>query len=304
MSSLLESALTWDVSKLTRHHGAAIRFVGLLGGLSGEAATIARRAVPAIFNAVFPDGTRPDETTRPIAILLFDLIALDETLTPTDLEILLLIVGLLMTVGVSPADYLNLVSGLDDVQRRVGSYSHLTWSLDMAETLAIAPVPNDAGREARRQFFLLLVGQAQLFSHRLERQAVLIFRLLCRDYDLDEEALGAITGRETVAIDIEVADLSGKTIGIYSLTEAAATRARVALLEMFPGVRVETNSDTVATTRLITLAKTADIFVFAWRSSSHQAYYCVKDAMADREPIMAAGKGTASILRAVLDSLR
>jgi hypothetical protein len=304
LSLLLERALTWDVSELTRHYAESSRFVGLLGGLSGEAASLARRAVPAIYNAVFPDGTRPDDTTRPIAILLFDLIALDETLTPTDLDLLLLLVELLITTGVSRADYINLVSGLEDVQRRVGSISHLTWSLDMAEALAVSPVPTDAAREARRQFFLLLVGQAQLFAHRLERQAVLPFRLLCRDYGLGDEVLGAIRLREAVATDIGVAELSGKTIAIYSLVEAAAARARLALLEMFPGVRVETNADTVATARLISLAKTADIFVFAWKSSSHQAYYCVKDAMGDREPIMAAGKGTASLLRAVLDSLR
>jgi hypothetical protein len=70
---------------------------------------------------------------------------------------------------------------------------------------------------------------------------------------------------------------------------------------MFPRVRVETNADQVASARLISLAKAADIFVFAWKSSSHQAYYCVKDAMKPREPILPTGKGTASLVRAVLD---
>jgi len=63
------------------------------------------------------------------------------------------------------------------------------------------------------------------------------------------------------------------------------------------------NSDLVATTQLTNLAKAADLFVFAWKSSSHQAFYCVKDALAGKEPIWAPGKGTASILRAVLDRL-
>ncbi len=63
------------------------------------------------------------------------------------------------------------------------------------------------------------------------------------------------------------------------------------------------NSDLVATAQLTSLAKAADLFVFAWKSSSHQAFYCVKDALAGNDPIWAPGKGTASILRAVLDHL-
>jgi len=51
------------------------------------------------------------------------------------------------------------------------------------------------------------------------------------------------------------------------------------------------------------LATAADMFVFAWKSSSHQAFYCVKDALTKGEPIWVPGKGTASILRAVFEHL-
>ena len=72
---------------------------------------------------------------------------------------------------------------------------------------------------------------------------------------------------------------------------------------MFPGSIVEVNSDLVATDKLRTLARTADMFVFAWKSSSHAAFYCIKEELPTGEPIWAAGKGTASIMRAVLDNL-
>jgi hypothetical protein len=97
-------------------------------------------------------------------------------------------------------------------------------------------------------------------------------------------------------------NLAGKRIGIYTLTEAAGARAKAALKSMYPGCRVEVNSDLVCTAKLASLAEAADLFIFAWKSSSHQAFYCVTDAMAPREPVWAAGKGTASILRAVSDS--
>ena len=92
-------------------------------------------------------------------------------------------------------------------------------------------------------------------------------------------------------------------IGIYTLTEGAGQRAKLILQKYFPGVRVETNNDGVATDRLVSLAKNADLFVFAWKSSKHQAYYCVKDSRKERDIIMPTGKGTASIVKGVLDSL-
>ena len=79
-------------------------------------------------------------------------------------------------------------------------------------------------------------------------------------------------------------------IGIYTLTEAAGARAKAALKELFPTCTIEVNSDTVCTSGLANLARTADFFVFAWRSSSHQAFFCVKDALSGRDPVYAAGK--------------
>ena len=58
----------------------------------------------------------------------------------------------------------------------------------------------------------------------------------------------------------------------------------------------------MSTSALTNLARTADIFVVAWRRSSHQAFYCVKSALGGKDPIYAAGKGTASIVNAVREA--
>jgi hypothetical protein len=110
--------------------------------------------------------------------------------------------------------------------------------------------------------------------------------------------------REGEDVGENLPSLEGKTIGIYTLAHAAGERARKALVEILPTCRIELNSDLVCTSRLASLAKAADLFVFAWKSSSHQAFYCVKDALVGSEPIWAEGKGTASILRAVLENAR
>jgi len=93
-------------------------------------------------------------------------------------------------------------------------------------------------------------------------------------------------------------------IGIYTLTETAAQRARLFLRKLFPKARVEINADMASTDRLKHLATNADIFVFAWKSSKHQAYYAAKDARGSKEMLLPLGKGSASILECVLESLR
>ena len=92
-------------------------------------------------------------------------------------------------------------------------------------------------------------------------------------------------------------------VGIYTLTEQAGQRARQYLRRMFPQARIELNADHVATDKLKGLAASADIFVFAWKSSKHQAYFAAKDARGSKQILHPLGKGSASILDCVLKEI-
>lgn len=295
----------WDASQVRQSSQLAQKFADIIGGLNGDAGAVARTAVPQIYASFFPDDVKASPAARPIASLLFLLIAMDETLSRADLDLLSQLTSLLIEQGLSPGDYVSLVGDLEDVQKRIGSYAYLPWSLDVSEALAILPCPSDDARDARMRLFLQVLGQAAGFAHRLAPADLLPIETLAKDYGVGQEAVTALK-REAGAGEAGAAstpDLSGKTIGIYTLAEAAGGRAKAALENLFPGCKVVVNSDLVATAQLTSLAKAADLFVFAWKSSSHQAFYCVKDALAGKEPIWAPGKGTASILRAVLEHL-
>jgi hypothetical protein len=73
--------------------------------------------------------------------------------------------------------------------------------------------------------------------------------------------------------------------------------------KLLPLARVEVNADLVATDKLKLLAANSDIFVFAWKSSKHQAYYAAKEARGNRQTLLPVGKGSASILDCVLSQL-
>ena len=303
-AAVRDAATQWDIAPFCASEAESRAFATILGNLSGEAAALVQRATPQIFAAFFPQGSEAAAGTKPIAAMLFVLIALEEALTRTSLDLLTQLMGRLLEFGLSGADYESLIADLEDIQHRIGSYAHLPWSLDVCELLAIAPSPSDQAREARLRFFLQILGQVQGFAHRLRPQDLLPIEYLARDYGVEQQALDALKhGHEDIITEQTHLNLAGKTIGIYTLAEAAGGRAKQALETMFPGCSVVVNSDLVCTPQLAGLAKAADLFVFAWKSSSHQAFYCIKDALTKGELIWAPGKGTASILRAVWDNL-
>ncbi len=299
------AATAWGTTEIRASSQFAKTFAEILGGLNGDASLVARSAVPQIYVSFFPEDAPVTPAAKPIASLLFLLIAMDDKLSRTDLDLLGQLTTILIEQGLSPDEYVALIDDLTDVQRRIGSYSYLPWSLDVSEVLATLPCPTDAARDARLRLFLQVLGQASGFAHRLVATDLIPIETLGRDYGVGDEAVAALKrdASQEAADEGALPDLQGKTIGIYTLAEAAGSRAKAALEKLFPGCKVVVNSDLVATAQLSNLAKVADLFVFAWKSSSHQAFYCVKDALAKGDPIWAPGKGTASILRAVLDHI-
>lgn len=304
-TEVLNERATWEATSLRANAQLCAEFSALIGNLTGAAADVARRSLPLIISAFFPEGAPTTQATKPLAGVILLLIAMDEAVARGDLEILSTILSALLELGLTAQDYLTTIADLEAVQDRVKSYANLAWSLDVCEALAISPTPSAESNEARLRFFLKVVSQSRSFAHRLGAHDFLPIQYLAHDYGVDTSTIADLRPALKPADDVETVELlSGKTIGIYTLTEAAGARAKSALRELFPSCTVELNSDTVCTSSLTNLARTADIFVFAWRSSSHQAFFCVKDALGGRDPIYATGKGTASLVNAVRDAIR
>ncbi|RYG89399.1 MAG: hypothetical protein EON59_01510 [Alphaproteobacteria bacterium] len=302
VTDALDNGVSWETTDLRTSPTLCGEFADLIGNLEGSAADIARQSLPLIMSAFFPEAEPPSPATKPLANVVLLLIAMDDVVARSDLETLGTVVSVLMDLGLSASDYLDMVRDLEAIQVQVGSFASLAWSLDICELLAVSPTPSAECDAARLRFFLTVVGQCQSFAHRLSAADYLPIEFLARDFDVDPTSIAGLRPAAQGSPDEASVDLAGKLIGIYTLTETAGARAKAVLLTLFPGVRIEVNSDKVKTPSLSNLARTADIFVFAWRSSSHQAFFCVKDALAGRDPTYAAGKGTASIVNAVREA--
>ena len=126
--------------------------------------------------------------------------------------------------------------------------------------------------------------------------------MLCADIEIDVPSYLSTVSEQSDETG-KVAELAGRSIAIYTLAEAAGQRAAKMLAQLVPDIKVSLNNDTVCTERLASLAQKSDLFVFAWRSSKHAAYYCIKNHRPKDLPIvMPRGKGTASILHALFGS--
>jgi hypothetical protein len=301
----LETAVTnWTRATFKGAAGQCRRFANIIGNLSGDASMVARRAVPQLLESFFPEDEPLDAIHKPIAETLFVVVAMDDGLSSVDLEILGQLLNILLNFGLSSDEYISIIKDLEDVQDRVRSYTNFPWILDICEILAVSPAESEAGRAARLSFFLRTLGHAQTFAHRLGPQDFFLMELLGKDFEVHPSSVDALRRVDASGeIYSTPIDLSGKLIGIYTLAETAGARAKASLEKLFPGCAVEVNSDLVATDKLRNLARTADLFVFAWKSSSHAAFYCIKDELRSGDPIWAAGKGSASIMRAVLESV-
>lgn len=121
---------------------------------------------------------------------------------------------------------------------------------------------------------------------------------LSNDYDFRPDFVEEKLQEKSSDVSSSEVNLYGKVIGIYTLTESAGQQAKSFIETMYSGVTVKLSADKVGSERLKGLSRSADIFLFTSKSSSHQAFYCIKDH-ATTEPIQVSGKGTSSILNAL-----
>lgn len=299
LSVVRDHGPTWGTAALLHRPADIEEFARILGNAEGVPAQVFRESYPYFYRWLVLEAGDVARSLKPLVQVMLAGMAMLDDPSRDELELARDLVVALLSAGLDERDYADLIADLQELQRAQASLVNLNWSLDLAELLVTYPC---ADTEARLRFVTGVVEAVQRFAHRLLPVDRLVVEDLCRDLEI---TCPASVAQRPEAADTDYDDrLSGKKVGIYTLTEQAGQRA-VALLErLSPTVDVELNGDQECTKRLIALARNADLFVFAWKSSKHQAYYCVKDHRpADQPFLQPLGKGSSSILRAIMDGV-
>lgn len=300
VAELQEMATKWSVDEYANDTQSCESLANLLADASGDAQDVFRDAFPVLID-FFESSFGMRRAFRPIYSILIKFLGWSGSLSPDELEICSQLTQVLLTTGPNEDEYTDALGDLQEVLKANASPVHFDWGLNLAELLLLYPAPDQGA--AKLRLFIEVVGMLRSAPHRITEAQRNILGVIARDYDC-HELLNTFPAVEN-NLDTEstpVVSYSG-LIGIYTLTEGAGQRAKEILERMYPKATIELNNDAVSTDRLIALAKTADIFVFAWKSSKHQAYYCVKEVRQGQDIVLPLGKGSASILSSVLERI-
>jgi hypothetical protein len=296
---VLESAVVrWSVDDYARDPELCSELARLIGNAAGQPEQIFRDAVPHLVEFFVDRPAQPVRTFAPLYSTLVKVVAWSGALSPDELELASSLIQALMLVGPSKAIYVDCLTDLCEIVGANSSPAHLDWALNTAEMLALYPAQDE---ELRLRFFAAVIGMVRAGAHRITNSQRLVLELLAKDYNCLQ--LLELLPTAQSAEDARSPDNYASLIGIYTMTESAGQRAKHILQKLLPAARIELNGDSVATDRLKHLARNADVFVFAWKSSKHQAYYCAKEARGHRTLHLPTGKGTASIVRTVLSAV-
>lgn len=299
---ILDDAIArWSVDAYASDPQVCRQLADKIGNASGEAEQVFRNAFAHLAEFFADRQAHSVRSFIPVYLMLIRAVAWNGAVSANELELASGLMQALIGAGPVTQDYTEALEAYAEILSANNAPSNIDWALNAAEMLALNASP---AKESRLRFFLAVVNMAREHAHRLNVVQRAMFPLLAQDYACPDllDAFPTAQESETPEESANQKRFSG-LIGIYTLTETAAIRARQFLRNLLPNARVEINSDMASTDRLKHLASSSDIFVFAWKSSKHQAYYAAKDARGDRETLLPLGKGSASILDCVLGAL-
>lgn len=299
---LLEnSVLNWQVEEYISSVQEVQLIAERIANAQGQAEQVFRAAYAHLveFFALRPE--RPVRAFAPMYGILVKIIAWNGGASADELALTADVAQALLAIGPDKNAYVDLIEDLLEILSANRAPTTLDWALNAAELLAVQPAPDE---NIRLQFFMRVVDLVNANLHRISSAQRAMLELLAKDFNCLEliPHFSKVDDRDDFNPDTSGSNFNG-LIGLYTLTESAGIRAKRVLEKLLPAARIEFNSDHAASDRLRQLATNSDVFVFAWKSSKHQAYYCVKDARGDRNIKMPLGKGSASIISSVFEEI-
>lgn len=297
LEKLKELVPKWDINDYRLEQQSCEDLAGYISNSSRESGEIFREALSEIVDFFVVSQDKGKRVFLPIYLSVLRVAGWSGVVSDSERELAYLALQALIESGPPDHEYTEAVDSIENIFLENKSFDIIDWALNVSELLSVSPTPDS---EIGLRFFVNLIELSQAYRHRLTHSQRVILELLAQDYQC-EDLLGTL-GPEVDEGTDHTSQFSG-LIGIYTLTVSAATRAKEVLERLFPRAKVDLNSDFASSDRLVHLAKESDVFVFAWKSSKHQAYYAAKTARGDKKLLLPTGKGSASILNCIFDEI-
>lgn len=288
-----EWARVASVDELLREQEFGEQAAQLLEELALEHPAAFVRIAP-LWHEVFVVNADPHAGLKPVYAALLETLRLPGTFGDVELRLTRDLLRHLVRAGLTAPEYASTLQNIGLIFEQVRSPHHMRWALDVCDVLAIEACPDPA---ARLRLLTATTQAGQEFASRMEKVDVSMLRMLAQEAGIDLTLPQQGTTPD-LAAGRQSADVG--TIGIYTLDELAARRAVQLLNSTYGPIDVRVNSDSVCTPQLKALVQRAAVFIFAWKTSKHAAYYCIKAASRPGQALeMLQGAGTSSMVNAV-----
>lgn len=296
----------WSVDDLLALPNALERLTELLGAAIDD--TTVQNALPHVVAFFERDVLWPRPELAPAYSMTLDLLAAGSAGGEDDVRVYVRLVEGVLELGLGKQEYAALLSDFKGLLLEAPSPGHILWGLEALEATIAHPCPNE---QARLDLLLVVAGLVSKYWRRVDSAQRAALRLLCEDLehpavfeDVVPTPPPGDAAAPTAASDI-LAQLNGKSVGIYTLTERAGRYMKQVLEERAPKATVQLAHDKVGSESLRHLARRADVFIMATASAKHAATQFIQTHRPiDRPLLRPGGKGMASMLHALEEFLR
>ena len=295
-----QGAGEWDLHSLVDQPNGFNQLVEQLNFYPPAAEATLHNCLPFFLEFFRKDDEYPRRQCTEVYKVLTDVLTISTHGGDDDLLLFNELVLARLSLGIETPEYIDLLTNAEDLWERYASPSKVDWILDLLDSLVIYPSPAEGKRS---KLLIFAANKFTQFARRIEPAQWNFLALLVRDLHqesllpLIEEYRVAAEETESVAVDV-LTLLAGKSITIYTLTEAVAQRVKSIIQSICSNTVVHLCHDKVGSERLRQLARNSDYFIMATASAKHAATGFIEANRPENLPLLRpSGKGSASMLR-------
>jgi hypothetical protein len=287
-------------------HAEATALATALTSIPEHARTTLERALPHLL-AYLDRRTQPDDVALPVHQAILEVLAYGDSRSRTVREAASTVLGRLLEAAPVAEDYEEQLSLIEHIWDGVRAASALAWLADVLVALVHYPCPAPQARAA-------LIRRALADAVTLRDVDPLVLDLLVvlatdpvLDNAFSEEAQAIARAESTLEGTSGSAaklDPGARVIGIYSLSEPAARRAKDVLSRRFPSLDIQLNHEHDDSDRLRGLARRADVMAVVIASAKHAATEAIRRQCAADVLLEVGTAGSTGLIRAVVERLQ
>lgn len=210
------------------------------------------------------------------------------------------IVETLLKISPNEDQYRYILGMIDNIVDNTNGKNFINWLLDYAELLISE---NASNIETRDKLLQKILNKIYSYRDWIEEFHLKLILQLAASIGM-QSLFTSITFEQAIDTENPWEKYTNKTIGIYTLSENAARHAKEYIEEQVPNVKIILNHDKAATDALRNLANTSDYVVLVTQSAKHAATGEIQKILRkkDMDPLFPIGKGSSSIISALLES--